>query len=78
MVRRCARTDAAAVTLLLGPVALPVTTAAGGDDVEPLPNRSVESALTCTRRGKRRMKWIKPKFEIIDLCTEVTLYLYNR
>ena len=24
------------------------------------------------------MKWIKPEFEIIDLCTEVTLYLYNR
>jgi coenzyme PQQ precursor peptide PqqA len=29
-------------------------------------------------RGKRLMKWIKPEFEIIDLCTEVTLYLYNR
>ena len=29
-------------------------------------------------RGRRRMKWIKPEFEIIDLCTEVTLYLYNR
>jgi len=24
------------------------------------------------------MKWTKPEFEIIDLCTEVTLYLYNR
>jgi len=24
------------------------------------------------------MKWVKPQFEYIDLCTEVTLYLYNR
>jgi coenzyme PQQ precursor peptide PqqA len=29
-------------------------------------------------RREARMKWIKPEFEIIDLCTEVTLYLYNR
>jgi coenzyme PQQ precursor peptide PqqA len=33
---------------------------------------------SCTRGGRRRMKWTKPEFEIIDLCTEVTLYLYNR
>jgi len=24
------------------------------------------------------MKWVKPKFEIIDLCSEVTSYLYKR
>jgi hypothetical protein len=24
------------------------------------------------------MKWIKPKFEVIDLCSEVTSYLYKR
>jgi len=24
------------------------------------------------------MTWIKPEFEIIDLCSEVTSYLYKR
>jgi len=24
------------------------------------------------------MTWIKPKFEVIDLCSEVTTYLYHR
>jgi len=24
------------------------------------------------------MKWVKPKFEVIDLCSEVTSYLYKR
>jgi coenzyme PQQ precursor peptide PqqA len=24
------------------------------------------------------MTWVKPKFEIIDLCSEVTSYLYKR
>jgi len=24
------------------------------------------------------MTWIKPKFEIVDLCSEVTSYLYRR
>jgi len=24
------------------------------------------------------MTWVKPKFEIIDLCSEVTSYLYTR
>jgi coenzyme PQQ precursor peptide PqqA len=28
--------------------------------------------------GRPSMKWVKPEFEIVDLCTEVTLYLYNR
>jgi coenzyme PQQ precursor peptide PqqA len=28
--------------------------------------------------GGRSMKWIKPEFEIVDLCTEVTLYIYTR
>ena len=31
-----------------------------------------------TSIGRTCMKWVKPKFEYIDLCTEVTLYLYNR
>ena len=26
----------------------------------------------------RRQTWIKPEFDFVDLCTEVTLYLYNR
>jgi hypothetical protein len=26
----------------------------------------------------RRETWIKPEVEFLDLCTEVTLYLYNR
>jgi hypothetical protein len=28
-------------------------------------------------KGRVSMKWIKPEFEFVDLCTEVTLYLYN-
>jgi len=24
------------------------------------------------------MKWVKPSFEVIDLCSEVTSYLYKR
>jgi len=24
------------------------------------------------------MTWIKPEFEVIDLCSEVTSYLYTR
>jgi len=24
------------------------------------------------------MKWIKPEFEFVDLCSEVTSYLYTR
>ncbi|MEA2377549.1 MAG: PqqA family [bacterium] len=26
----------------------------------------------------RNMTWVKPKFEVIDLCSEVTSYLYTR
>jgi len=29
-------------------------------------------------RERRRMTWVKPEFEIIDLCSEVTSYLYTR
>jgi hypothetical protein len=28
-----------------------------------------------TKRGRRT--WIKPEFEFVDLCCEVTLYLYH-
>jgi hypothetical protein len=28
--------------------------------------------------GTRRMTWIKPEFVVIDLCSEVTSYLYTR
>jgi len=24
------------------------------------------------------MTWIKPEFEVVDLCSEVTSYLYHR
>jgi hypothetical protein len=24
------------------------------------------------------MKWVKPKFEFVDLCSEVTSYLFRR
>jgi hypothetical protein len=30
------------------------------------------------KRERRRMTWVKPKFEVIDLCSEVTSYLYTR
>jgi coenzyme PQQ precursor peptide PqqA len=26
---------------------------------------------------RRRKTWTKPKFEFVDLCCEVTLYLYH-
>jgi hypothetical protein len=29
-------------------------------------------------RGEQLMKWIKPEFEFVDLCSEVTSYLYRR
>jgi hypothetical protein len=29
-------------------------------------------------RGERLMVWIKPKFEFVDLCSEVTSYLHQR
>jgi len=28
--------------------------------------------------GSIEMKWTKPTFEVIDLCSEVTSYLYKR
>ena len=30
------------------------------------------------KRERRPMTWVKPEFEIIDLCSEVTSYLYTR
>ena len=30
------------------------------------------------RRERRHMTWVKPEFEVIDLCSEVTSYLYTR
>jgi PqqA family protein len=27
---------------------------------------------------ERSMTWIKPEFEFVDLCSEVTSYLYTR
>jgi hypothetical protein len=27
--------------------------------------------------GSSRPQWIKPEFEFVDLCCEVTLYLYH-
>jgi coenzyme PQQ precursor peptide PqqA len=30
------------------------------------------------REQEAPMTWIKPEFEIIDLCSEVTSYLYKR
>jgi len=29
-------------------------------------------------RGRLYMTWIKPKFEFVDLCSEVTSYSYHR
>lgn len=28
--------------------------------------------------GESLMAWIKPEFEFVDLCSEVTTYLYHR
>jgi PqqA family protein len=30
-----------------------------------------------TQVKSRRMTWTKPEFEFVDLCCEVTLYLYH-
>jgi hypothetical protein len=30
------------------------------------------------REGGSPMEWIKPKFEFIEMCSEVTSYLYHR
>jgi hypothetical protein len=32
--------------------------------------------MTRMKQTKRRT-WIKPEFEFVDLCCEVTLYLYH-
>ena len=29
-------------------------------------------------RKSRRKTWVKPEFEFVDTCCEVTLYLYYR
>jgi hypothetical protein len=31
-----------------------------------------------TKREASPMTWIKPEVDFIDLCSEVTSYLYNR
>jgi len=44
-------------------------------------DRSAKMAIpaTFTLVGRKfLMKWVKPKFEIVDLCSEVTSYLYHR
>jgi hypothetical protein len=33
---------------------------------------------TRTANGGSPMTWIKPEFEFVDLCVEVTSYLYRR
>jgi hypothetical protein len=35
-------------------------------------------ASTHVYRGGSQMAWIKPEFEFVDLCSEVTSYLYHR
>jgi len=34
--------------------------------------------VTLEKRETPYMTWTKPKFEVIDLCSEVTSYLYKR
>jgi hypothetical protein len=34
--------------------------------------------MTQMKQAKRRRRtWIRPEFEFVDVCCEVTLYLYN-
>jgi coenzyme PQQ precursor peptide PqqA len=41
--------------------------------------RSRRSRSSCVPRGEdAEMKWTKPEFEIVDLCLEVTTYVYRR
>ncbi len=35
-------------------------------------------AVTSTTMKGGTMKWVKPKFEIVELCSEVTSYLFRR
>jgi len=30
------------------------------------------------KKRECHMTWVKPEFEVIDLCSEVTSYLYTR
>ncbi|MBA2636811.1 MAG: pyrroloquinoline quinone precursor peptide PqqA [Solirubrobacterales bacterium] len=34
--------------------------------------------LYLSRKRSCSMTWIKPEFEFVDLCSEVTSYLYQR
>jgi hypothetical protein len=34
--------------------------------------------LAPTTEGKFCMKWTKPEFELMDLCSEVTSYFHHR
>ena len=37
----------------------------------------LSSAATSATR-ESRLTWVKPEFEFVDLCCEVTLYLYHQ
>jgi hypothetical protein len=39
---------------------------------------SIQYADLYSKEGGHPVKWVKPEFEVIDLCTEVTLYMYHR
>jgi hypothetical protein len=52
--------------------------AAAGSDV---PRRSLPSHPKAPRPDHRRefcMKWTKPEFELVELCSEVTSYFHHR
>jgi hypothetical protein len=38
----------------------------------------IKGGVALKETKSRRETWIKPEVEFFDLCTEVTLYLYNR
>ena len=60
----------------------------GGDQIGPdrvrVARRHFDEPSTAGHLGKiahligGTMKWVKPKFEIVELCSEVTSYLFHR
>ena len=42
------------------------------------PRSETQTAYLNPKQGAVSMTWIKPEFEVVDLCSEVTSYLYKR
>ena len=57
---------------------MPVGGGCGQIACDPKPRARVSCPSTRLPLGESLMTWIKPEFEFVDLCSEVTSYLYHR